>query len=230
MRLHILLILLALLSAPALSEEKEEITITDEDGRNVAVPMDPDSIICLSPAAAEVIYALGEPARIVAITEDCDMPPALLEKEHIGRSGRDADIERILEQNPDLVIAKTGALFPEEDEKKLVDCGIPVLRYRLLHIDALIPVIKDMGRILGKEDDALEMAGWISGYYDAILDRTKAIPDEDRPSVYFMSMGHFDWTANRDSTGHTRIVEAGGEEYRRRPGDHGAPCGHGVGD
>jgi len=91
-----------------------------------------------------------------------------------------------------------------------VDYGIPVLRYRLLHIDALIPVIKDMGRILGKEDDALEMAGWISGYYDAILDRTKAIPDEDRPSVYFMSMGHFDWTANRDSAGHTRIVEAGG--------------------
>jgi len=176
----------------------------------VAVPLDPDSIICLSPAAAEVIYALGEPARIVAVTEDCDMPPALLEKEHIGRSGRDADIERILEQNPDLVIAKTGALFPEEDEKKLVDYGIPVLRYRLLHIDALIPVIKDMGRILGKEDDALEMAGWISGYYDAILDRTKAIPDEDRPSVYFMSMGHFDWTANRDSAGHTRIVEAGG--------------------
>jgi len=80
MRLHILLILLALLLVPALSEEEEEITITDEDGRNVAVPLDPDSIICLSPAAAEVIYALGEPARIVAVTEDCDMPPALLEK------------------------------------------------------------------------------------------------------------------------------------------------------
>ena len=42
------------------------------------------------------------------------------------------------------------------------------------------------------------------------FDRTETIPDEDRPEVYFMSMGHFDWTANRDSTGNIRVVEAGG--------------------
>jgi iron complex transport system substrate-binding protein len=54
------------------------------------------------------------------------------------------------------------------------------------------------------------MADEISGHYDSILDRTGTIPDEDRPSVYFMSMGHFDWTGNRDSTGHVRIAEAGG--------------------
>ncbi len=210
MRVPTLLIILALLLVPALAEEDQEIAITDEDGRNVTVPLSPDSIICLSPGAAEVIYALGESDRIIAVTEDCDMPPALLEKEHIGKSGRDADIERMLELNPDLVVAKTGALFPEDMEQKLVDYGIPVLRYRLLHIDALIPMIRDLGLVLEKEDEALEMADSISGYYDAVLDRTKTIPDEDRPSVYFMSMGHFDWTANKDSTGHTRVVEAGG--------------------
>ena len=210
MRTTTLLIVLALLLAPALAEEEEKITITDEDGRNVAVPLDPNSIICLSPGAAEVIYALGESDRIIAVTEDCDMPPTLLEKEHIGKSGRDADIEKIIELNPDLVIAKTGALFPEDMEQKLTDYGIPVLRYRLLHIDALIPMIRDLGRVLEKEDEALEMADRISGYYDTVLDRTETIPDEDRPSVYFMSMGHFDWTANRDSTGNIRVVEAGG--------------------
>lgn len=211
MRIKACLIILALLLAPAFAEEKSiSISITDEDGRNVTVPMNPSSIVCISPGAAEVIYALGESDRIIAITDDCDMPPALLEKERIGRSGRDVDLERIIELKPDLVIAKTGALFPEDDEQKLVDYGIPVLRYRLLHIDALIPMIKDLGHILGKEDDALEMADQISGYYNAILDQTEAIPDEDRSLVYFMSMGHFDWTANRDSTGHTRIVEAGG--------------------
>jgi iron complex transport system substrate-binding protein len=210
MKLPSLLMILAILLLPALAEEERLITITDEDGRNVTVPLSPESIICLSPGAAEVIYALGESSKIVSITDDCDMPAALLEKEHIGKSGRDADIERILEINPDLVIAKTGALFPEDMEKKLVDYGIPVLRYRLLHIDALIPMIKDLGGVLGKKKDATEMADLISRYYNDILDRTEAIADEDRPSVYFMSMGHFDWTANRDSTGHTRIVEAGG--------------------
>lgn len=210
-RLVTLLLSLSLLLVAALAEEEKMVSIRDEDGRNVTVPLSPDSIICLSPGAAEVIYALGESDRITAVTDDCDMPAALLEKEHIGKSGRDADIEKILEIKPDLVIAKTGALFPEEMEKKLVDYDIPVLRYRLLHIDALIPMIKDLGQVLEKEKDAAEMEDWISGYYNAILDRTGAIANEDRPSVYFMSMGHFDWTSNRDSTGHTRIAEAGGK-------------------
>ncbi len=59
-----------------------------------------------------MIYALGESDRIIAVTEDCDMPPALLEKERIGKSGRNADLERIIELNPDLVIAKTGGSVP----------------------------------------------------------------------------------------------------------------------
>lgn len=210
MRTSAMLIVLALLLTPALAGEGQTIAITDEDGRNVTVPLDPQSIVCLSPGAAEVIYALEESDRIIAVTSDCNMPPALLEKEQIGKSGRDADLERIIELNPDLVIAKTGALFPEEDEKKLVDYGIPVIRYRLLHIDALIPMIRDVGKILGTEQEASEMAGQISGYYSAILDRTKDIADDERPSVYFMSMGHFDWTGNKDSTGHLRIDEAGG--------------------
>lgn len=41
MRTTTLLIVLALLLAPALAEEEEMVTITDEDGRNVAVPLDP---------------------------------------------------------------------------------------------------------------------------------------------------------------------------------------------
>jgi len=210
MRMIAWLIVLALLMAPSFAEE-QKISITDEDGRNVTVAKNPGSIVCLSPGAAEVVYALGESDRIIAVTDDCDMPPILMEKESIGKSGRDADLERIIELDPDLVIAKTGALFPEEDEQKLVDYGIPVLRYRLLHIDALIPMIDDLGRVLGKEEEASLMANQISGYYGSILNRTGAIPDDDRPSVYFMSMGHIDWTGNRNSTGHTRIVEAGGK-------------------
>ncbi|HPE52203.1 MAG TPA: ABC transporter substrate-binding protein, partial [Methanothrix soehngenii] len=190
--------------------EEKTITITDEEGRNVIVPLNPDGIICLSSGAAEVIYALGESDRIIAITDDCNMPPALLEKESIGTSGRDADMERMIELNPDLVIAKTGALFPWEDEQTLVDYGIPVLRYRTLHIDTLIPMIEDLGRILETEEKASEMADEIGGYYNTILDSTETIPIDRRPSVYFMSMGHFDWTGNNESTGHIRIVEASG--------------------
>lgn len=202
--------MLLFLALPVLAEENQSIVLIDEDGRNVTVPLNPQSIVCLSPGAAEVLCALDSEDRIVAVTEDCNTPARLLEKEHVGSSGREADIERILEIHPGLVIAKTGSLFPEDDEQKLTDYGIPVLRYRVLHIDALLPLIDDMGRLLQKEGQAKEMRDWIDGYYQIILNRTGGLTDSDRPSVYFMSMGHIDWTGNKESTGNIRIQEAGG--------------------
>lgn len=157
-----------------------------------------------------MLCALDAQDKIVAVTKDCNKPARLLEKEIVGESGRHADIERILEIQPDLVIAKTGSLFPKDDEEKLTDYGIAVLRYRVLHIDALLPMIDDLGRILQKDEQAEEMVNWINGYYQTILNRVGKLPDEELPTVYFMSMGHMDWTGNNASTGNIRINEAGG--------------------
>lgn len=175
------------------------------------MPLNPERIVCLSPGAAEVLCALDAQDKIVAVTKDCNKPASLLEKEIVGESGRHADIERILEIQPDLVIAKTGSLFPKDDEEKLTDYGIAVLRYRVLHIDALLPMIDDLGRILQKDEQAEEMVDWINGYYQTMLDRVGTLPDEELPTVYFMSMGHMDWTGNNASTGNIRISEAGGK-------------------
>jgi iron complex transport system substrate-binding protein len=210
MRLVNWLVILALLCIPAFAEGGQIVVLIDEDGRNVTIPLIPERIVCLTPGAAEVLCALDAQDKIVAVTKDCNIPTSLQEKESIGKSGREADIERIIELKPDLVIAKTGALFPKDDEKSLTDYGIPVLRYRVLHIDTLLFMIEDLGKLLQKEEQAKEMKDWIDGYYQTVLDRIGTLPDSKKPSVYFMSMGHIDWTGNRASTGNTRIEEAGG--------------------
>jgi iron complex transport system substrate-binding protein len=204
---------LALLSAPSLSQGDSlgpQVDITDEEGRTVSVSQSPERIVCLTPAAAEVIYALDEPHRLVGLSDDCTIPPALLEKERVGRSGREADVERIMELGPDLVIAKTGGLFSIEHEEQLAGYGVPVLRYRALSIDTLVPMIEGLGLILDREEEAREMMTFVGGYSDVVLSRTVGISKDERPGVYFMSMGHFDWTASCESTGHDRIVAAGG--------------------
>lgn len=213
MRCCTLLIVLSLLLVPSSAQQTQTITITDEDGRDVLVPVNPEKIVCMSPAAAEALCALGASDKIVAVSEDCITPSLrhhLQEKELVGTSGRNADLERIVELKPDLVIAKTGSLFPEENEDVLVGCGVPVLRYRALHIDTLIPMIRDLGRIVRSEDRADEILDWISSYYNTILERVSSVPESERPAVYFMSMGHFDWTAGNQSAGDIRIAEAGG--------------------
>jgi iron complex transport system substrate-binding protein len=204
---------LALLSAPSLSEgafSRQQVSVTDEEGRMVSVDKSPERIVCLTPAASEVVYALGESHRLVALSDDCTIPPALCEKERVGRSGREADIERIMELRPSLVIAKTGGLFAQEHEEQLAGYGVPVLRYRALSIDTLIPMIEDLGLILDREMEAKDMVDHLGEYADVVISRTAGIPEEERPRVYFMSMGHFDWTASCESTGHDRIVAAGG--------------------
>ena len=211
MRYSTWLIILAILCTPVFAEGSQTIMITDEAGHNVTVPLNPERIVCLSPGAAEVLCALGGEDKIVGVTKDCDIPPSLQEKESVGTTGRDADIEKIIALKPDLVIAKTeSAFFSTSDEKKLTDYGIPVLRYRVLHIDKLLPMIKDLGKLLQKEQQATEMTDWINGYYQKILDRTGTLPDSNKPSVYFMSMGSMDQTGNKDSTANIRISEAGG--------------------
>ncbi|MHC1631463.1 MAG: ABC transporter substrate-binding protein [Methanotrichaceae archaeon] len=205
--------MLAFLCASSLaqcSNSESLVNITDETGNEVAVPLNPQRIVCMSPAAAEIIYALGESDRLVGLTEDCNMPPVLQEKKSVGKSCRSADIEMTLELRPDLVITKTGGQFSVESEEQIKAGGVPVVRYRALHIDTLIPMIEDIGLILGKEDAAEELKEYEENYCDTISERVMTIPTENRPSVYFMSMGHFDWTASSVSAGHKRIVESGG--------------------
>lgn len=198
---------------------KDTITVTDEAGRTVEVPYPPERIVCLVPSAAEVIYALDESDTIVGIADDCDMPPSLLEKMSVGKSSNRVNVELILDLNPDLVIGKTGGLFPEEIEDQIKMNDVPVLRYRALHISTLLAMIDDLGLILDNEDEAQELNDYIGDYYQTIQDRVGPLSEEEKPKIYFMSMGHVDWTGGSESAGNERIADSGGINLAsERPG------------
>jgi len=208
------LVLVAILCTLTLSPSglgsEETITVIDEAGRSVTVPYPPERIVCLVPAVAEVLYALDESDRVVGRTDDCDMPPSLLEKPSVGTASNRVNVELILDLNPDLVIGRTGALFPQEVEEQVEMNDVPVLRYRALHVDTLLPMIEDWGLILKKEDEAEELKSYIGGYYNAIKEQVEPLSEDEKPRVYFMSMGHVDWTGGEESAGNERIVDCGG--------------------
>jgi iron complex transport system substrate-binding protein len=210
-RYALVLVLIASVLAPSSAVGAEEtVTVTDEAGRSVEVPYPPERIVCLVPSAAEVIYALDESDRMVGKTDDCDLPPALLEKPSVGTASNRVNVELILDLNPDLVIGRTGALFPEEIEEQIEINGVPVLRYRALDLGTLFPMIDDLGLILKKEEKAEDLGDYVEGYYETIEERVKPLSEEDKPRVYFMSMGHVDWTGGADSAGSERIADTGG--------------------
>lgn len=194
---------------------EDEITITDEAANSVEIPCPPERIVCLVPAVAEVLYALDESDRIVGRTDDCDMPLALLEKPSVGTASNRVNVELILDLDPDLVIGRTGALFPQEIEEQIEKNGVPVLRYRALHVVTLLPMIEDLGLILKKEDEAEDLGDYIGDHYDTIIERTEPLSEDEKQRVYFMSMGHVDWTGGKESAGDERIIDSGGVNVAR---------------
>ncbi len=206
----VLLIVSVLPLSFAVWGSEETVTVTDEAGRSVEVPYPPQRIVCLVPSAAEVIYALDESDRMVGRTDDCDLPPDLLEKPSVGTASNRVNVELILDLSPDLVIGRTGALFPQEIEEQIEMNGVPVLRYRALELSTLFPMIEDLGLILKREEEAEDLDDYVEGYYEMIKKRVEPLSEEDKPRVYFMSMGHVDWTGGADSAGSERIADTGG--------------------
>jgi len=172
---------------PTATKNDQSIMITDGMGREVEVPLNPDRIVCVNAAAAEVIYVLDSPDRIVAVTSACTMPPTMLEKEVLGRSALSLEAEPIIALKPDLVIEGVPPL-KEDVRKQLEEAGIPVLQYWALHADKILPMIDDFGVILGKEERSQELHDFIEGYYDLSKDRMKDLQPESKPGVYYMIM------------------------------------------
>ncbi len=90
--------------------------IIDALGRNVTIPKPPKKIATLSPAATEILWALGELNKLVACDHYSDYPPIVMKWK---REGRVVDIggywwssiklEKLVAVHPDLVIAEVGA-------------------------------------------------------------------------------------------------------------------------
>lgn len=82
-----------------------------------------EKAVCLSPAAAEIVFELGFWDKIVAVSVYCDYPEGLAAKK-VG-SAENPDIDAIIALNPDAVF--TLSPLSERDIYALNEADIPVL-------------------------------------------------------------------------------------------------------
>ena len=159
---------------------------TDSTGRTVTLPVKitkiaisgPLSQIYILPLAGDMLVGVSN-----AYAEDAEMylPSHILEKPEIGQlyGGKgEMDLEALLAAGPEVVIdigepKKTTA----EDLAALTEqTGIP-----FIHIDATVATAADayrtLGKLLGREEKAEELAGWCQAAYDditAMMERVDA--------------------------------------------------------
>ena len=169
----------------------------------------PQRIITIGPSAAEIIAALGEASRLLAVSKFCVYPPELADLPRVGGLF-DPDLELILRLNPDLLVLRG---HNPELERICKDRGIRLHYDPTEAYEDIFTAIRQLGEILGRPEEAAELASEIRARIAKIETAIKGRP---RPRVFFSyaiergSLAHVA-TAGKNTFIDKIITIAGGE-------------------
>jgi iron complex transport system substrate-binding protein len=152
------------------------ITVTDDLGRRVQVPRQPQRVLGLAPSATEMLFAVADDQQIVGRTQVCNYPARVKDKPLV--NSYPLDYEQLVMLNPDLVITLEGMTSPEA-AAKLAELHIPVYYQRFEKIEDVLTGLTDLGRLLNRPQRARRVTDSLR----AELARLKAPAAGPRPRV-----------------------------------------------
>lgn len=145
----------------------------------------PQRIVCLSTETVEVLYLLGEEARIAGISGFTTHPPRARKEKPKVSGFSSAKIERILAVEPDLVLAFSD--LQGEIARDLVKAGVAVHVFNHRSVDGILAMIETVGRLVGAEARALALVAELEQSIAAMraAGDARAARLGRRPRVYF---------------------------------------------
>jgi iron complex transport system substrate-binding protein len=179
--------------------------VTDQTGRRVNVPGDPQRIVSIAPSITETLYALGLGSRLVGDTDYCDYPPEARSKPHVGAMVNPS-IEAIVALKPDLVLG-TDEANRRQTVDQLERLGIPLYGVTAHTVDGTLRSLEDLGRVLGWQQPTDKLVASLRVRVDAVENRVKGL---NRPKVLFVVWYRPLITAGKTTFISDVIREAGG--------------------
>jgi iron complex transport system substrate-binding protein len=126
--------------------------VTDDDGRIVSVRAPPLRIVSLSPGGAEMLFAAGAGAEVVATVEYSDVPAEARRVPRIGDAVA-VDLERLVLLRPDVVVAWPSGGNPAQREK-IARLGIPLYEQQTQRLAELADSVRRLGVLAGTQTTA----------------------------------------------------------------------------
>jgi len=179
--------------------------VFDDLGRLVAINGTPERIISLAPSNTEILFALGLGDKVVGVTDWCDHPPAVLDKEKVGAYDT-PDIEKIVSLTPDLILVAHGTTM--EVINNLVGLGLTVFGIETTDLNDLLNDIRTVGEITDKEVEANALTSEMESRIQAVTDQTEEL--EEKPRVFYVVWHDPLWTAGAETFIHELIEKGGG--------------------
>ncbi|AOG09101.1 periplasmic binding family protein [Agrobacterium sp. RAC06] len=172
---------------------------------------DAERIVAIGGTVTEIIYALGEGDRVVAVDTTSLYPPEASSKPDIGYV-RQVSAEGVLSQRPDLIIAEAGA-GPIDSINILKASGLSFVSIPSPPETSAIPAkIRAIGQAIGRAEKADELAKSVEASLKAIEDKVKAATGPKKKVLFALSLANGRvMAAGSESSADAMIRLAGGE-------------------
>ena len=220
----------AVLVFGALVETAGTRTITDSAGRTIEIPEDVNRVFAAGPPASILIYALRPDALLgwPRALRDYEKPYVaepyreLPETVRVTGRGGEANLERVLLLNPDLIVdfGSVRDTYIDLADRVQEQTGIP---YILVNgrFELTADSLRLVGDALGVPDRAEALASDVEATLDGLEMVLDAVPEEKRPRVY-MARGPDGLETGLKGSINTEIIErAGGRNVAEVRGQFG---------
>src|SRR5271170_3649424 len=141
----------------------------------------PERIVCLTEETVETLYLLGEQDRIVGISGYCVRPPEARREKPRVAAFTSADIPKILNLRPDLVLSFSD--LQADIVAALVRQGINVHAFNQRSLEEIFDMIRMLGAMVDAADRADQLAEELAAELGAARQRAAQLPRQ--PRVYF---------------------------------------------
>jgi iron complex transport system substrate-binding protein len=141
----------------------------------------PERIVCLTEETVETLYLIGEERRIVGISGYVVRPPRARREKPRVSAFTSADIPKILDLQPDLVL--TFSDLQADIAATLIRQGVEVHAFNQRTIAQILDMIRALGAMVGAAERADRLAGELRRRLDDA--REGAAQLAWRPRVYF---------------------------------------------
>ncbi len=141
----------------------------------------PEQIVCLTEETVETLYLLGEERRIVGISGYVVRPPRARREKPRVSAFTTADIPKILDLKPDLVL--TFSDLQADIAATLIRQGVDVHAFNQRTILQILDMIRTLGALVGARERADRLAAELAAAVAGARACAAELPR--RPKVYF---------------------------------------------
>ena len=173
---------------------ESELTIVQYLGRSpditeepVTIPMPIESIVSMSSYAIESLCTFGEQDKIVGVATGTkgrgETRDVIEDKPEVGTTYA-WDMEKVLELNPDIVLAY--AVVDHSEQREILDAvGITLVQMNFNVPETSFKELRNLGWMLNKQERAEELINFEQQHLWLIEERVKGLDEEQKTRVYY---------------------------------------------